>query len=139
MMNQVIINNKKKKVKRLSSTSYYPSAYISNPCDQLFGPAFDTSLANNETNQDDLNISSKSNHDSILSENTTNVENELHIAPSHIPYIPAPKYNKTQNGILEEFFKKSRFPKQSDLKLLAQRLNVMESDVEVCFLITACF
>ncbi len=33
-------NNKKKRVKRLSASStihYYPSAYITKPCDQLFG------------------------------------------------------------------------------------------------------
>ena len=46
-------------------------------------------------------------------------------------YIPAPKWSKIQNSILEELFKKSRYPKASELKQLAQRFHVMDSDIEV--------
>lgn len=52
---------------------------------------------------------------------------------SRSDYIPAPKWNKVQNSILEEMFKKSRYPKPSELKLFAQRLHVMDSDIEEWF------
>jgi len=48
-------------------------------------------------------------------------------------YIPTPKWNKSQNCILEELFKKSRYPKSAELKVLAQSLNVMDTDVEEWF------
>lgn len=137
MVNPLAINNKKKKVKRLSATRYYASDYISNPCDQLFGPPLDSSLnslnhSDINNHNDDLNLSSKSaENKSILDEDNQIEQNHLHNVHHSSTYIPAPKWNRAQNVILEEAFKKSRFPKQSELKLLAQRLNVMESDVEV--------
>lgn len=133
MVNSLAINNKKKKVKRLSSTRYYPSDYISNPCDQLFGPPLDSSLNHNDSHTDELNVSTKSveSNKTILVENNSHIEQSVHNVHTSSSYIPAPRWNRAQNCILEDTFKNSRFPKQSELKQLAQRLNVMESDVEV--------
>jgi hypothetical protein len=52
---------------------------------------------------------------------------------SRFEYIPAPKWNKVQNSMLEEMFKKSRYPKPSELKSFAQKLHVMDSDIEEWF------
>lgn len=54
-------------------------------------------------------------------------------------YIPAPRWNKAQNSILEELFKKSRYPKPAELKSFAQRLHVMDTDVEVIDLFSNLF
>jgi hypothetical protein len=170
MVNKIIINNsKKKKIKRLSANRYYATAFISNPCDQLFGPPLDSSLPlsdnhrketsrslNNslevessvgnssitnssisETNLEDskssLNVNSQVNGHSLENNEkvyasggpiATNCENKFE-------YIPTPKWNKMQTCILEELFKKSRYPKPNELKSLSQRLNVMDNDVEV--------
>ena len=53
------------------------------------------------------------------------------VADGKFNYIPAPKWNKLQNSQLEELFRKSRYPKPSELKQFAQRLNVMDGDIEV--------
>ena len=71
--------------------------------------------------------------------NDTSVHSELTDATNSIDsttnhyYIPTPRWNKVQNAILEDLFKKSRYPKQSDLKSIALRLNVMDSDVDEWF------
>jgi hypothetical protein len=54
-------------------------------------------------------------------------------------YIPAPKWNKEQNSQLEELFRKSRYPKPFELKQFAQRLNVMDGDIEVNFILEHLF
>ena len=158
MVNKIVISGKKKKVKRLSSSSsYYPSAFISNPCDQLFGPPLDNSLNNSLVNNvsfkdksfntsidNSVSINIEANPSECESKNKsinsscTEISNCISLADttntdvtSTLNYIPAPKWTKAQNCILEEAFKKSRYPKQSDLKLIAQRLSVMDSDVEV--------
>lgn len=179
--------SRKKKVKRLSSASqlvqnsaastttttasaYYPSAYITNPCDQLFGPPqlFDcsgdggaskqeappSSLDTSKTSQSDRSFLANS---SLIGEHATvavaaedqassidGLENvSLHSVDlahnnssgthDRFDYIPTPKWTKIQNSILEELFKKSRYPKSNELKTLAQRFHVMDSDIEVCF------
>jgi hypothetical protein len=130
MVNNNNSSNKKKKVKRLSSTRYYPTAYISNPCDQLFGPPLEVAnnsyINNNNNSNNDNEI--HNNQDTSLVSQTTN--NDLSLNDN---YIPAPKWTKIQNGLLEDFFKKSRYPKQTDLKLFAQKLSVMDSDVDEWF------
>lgn len=157
MVNKIVISGKKKKVKRLSSTSsYYPSAFISNPCDQLFGPPLDNSLNNSLNNNasfkdksfdtsidksvsiNEANPGECESKNRSINSSCTETSNCISLADttnrdvtSTLNYIPAPKWTKAQNCILEEAFKKSRYPKQSDLKLFAQRLSVMDSDVEV--------
>jgi len=170
MVNKIIINNgKKKKIKRLSSNHYYATAFISNPCDQLFGPPLDCSLetnhqkepTNNNTNTNKSLNNSLDNNSSITNNNSINdksledssktsllsngstsdqnLENNekilVNVTSTHerFEYIPTPKWNKIQTCILEELFKKSRYPKQNELKLLSQRLNVMDTDVEEWF------
>lgn len=168
--------NRKKRVKRLSSASqlplnntniagnnnsaYYPTAFITNPCDQLFGPPQLFSDCNDSTAKPDqsLNMSKTSHndnssllgdqstldvgcdsdnhqssslnrtHESGISENTALMNNDAH---ERFDYIPTPKWTKIQNSILEELFKKSRYPKSNELKTLAQRFHVMDSDIEV--------
>ena len=125
--------NKKKKVKRLSSTRYYPTAYISNPCDQLFGPPLE--VANNSFNSSNNNNSELTINNNIINLQDTSLvsqttNNDLSLNDN---YIPAPKWTKIQNGVLEVFFKKSRYPKQTDLKLFAQKLSVMDSDIDEWF------
>lgn len=176
MVNKIIINNsKKKKIKRLSANHYYASAFISNPCDQLFGPPLDCSLTNpdglpqhtkdsikslnssidtsssttscsitnssiNDTNLEDsksslLNVVGL-NCDGGGGGNLENIEKlfvDVTTAHEKFEYIPTPKWNKMQTCILEELFKKSRYPKANELKLLSQRLNVMDTDVEEWF------
>lgn len=246
MVNKQIVNNpKKKKVKRLSANTYYPSAFISNPCEQLFGPSLNYSIdldvsasdpnkstnslanesANNEStgsaiapghqdspsslnsleaavnqqpivnihHQPDLNFNHHHHHHNNNNNNShhhhqqqqqqpqslasstssifTNSSNsnssyatndyaaadtafesstiyqptsqQHQQQPSYessiensqnsydFEYIPAPRWNKAQNSILEELFKKSRYPKPAELKSFAQRLHVMDTDVEV--------
>jgi hypothetical protein len=206
MVDRIVLNNlhqlhnKKKKVKRLSAiqqllnTQYYPTAYISKPCDQLFGPQpfeytsttttavalntttssscntslLDTSLgstATTRTNQDksfNSSLASETTQEDVIQlmvvnnngpttkgrvvENTTShgldadngKENRQQSQASGLvanteryDYIPAPKWSKIQNSTLEELFKKSRYPKSSELKLLAQGFHVMDSDIEV--------
>lgn len=206
MVDRIVLNNlhqlhnKKKKVKRLSAiqqllnTQYYPTAYISKPCDQLFGPQpfeytsttttttavalntttssscntslLDTSLgstATTRTNQDksfNSSLASETTQEDVIQlmvvnsgqtkggrvvENTNNCldadngkENRQQSQASGLvanteryDYIPAPKWSKIQNSTLEELFKKSRYPKSSELKLLAQGFHVMDSDIEV--------
>lgn len=170
-------NNKKKKVKRLSSTTnvhYYPTAFITKPCDQLFGPqpldcsidkksrdkSFNSLFSDSSNNNtDDLNVSTASsshNTSTIMTTNefnnenlknsdsnyikinsktdsTSNISNTSLTENSKFEYIPAPKWNKVQNSMLEEMFKKSRYPKPSELKSFAQRLHVMDSDIEEWF------
>jgi hypothetical protein len=182
MVDRVIGNNRKKKVKRLSApnsaSQYYPSAFISKPCEQLFGPQpFDLlntsdSSTNNyskalrdksfnsltsESISNDASLSQSANSSVIERENSTptcsssstniltnksllenftdtnaisNVNNSNN---DKFEYIPAPKWNKLQNAILEEFFRKTRYPKQHELKLFAQRFHVMDSDIEEWF------
>jgi hypothetical protein len=203
MVNQIIVNNlktKKKKVKRLSASNlnnsinnngnnnYYPSAFISNPCDQLFGPqpfgnysalssityndasfnnigASQSSIDSYNLINDELSSSysshlktfSQSSIDTVESLNSvgsfssnynstnktaasaamtttaktkTTMESEVNQNINN-EYIPAPKWNKSQNSILEDLFKTSRYPKKTELKSLAQRLHVMDSDIEV--------
>ena len=131
--NNISINNlKKKKVKRLSSTRYYPTDFISNPCDQLFGPPLETNT-NTNNNNNLINTSQLlTNIEQQLEDVITN-SNDLSSLSNTDNYIPAPKWTKIQNGLLEEFFKKSRYPKQTDLKLIAQKLSVMDSDVDEWF------
>lgn len=185
---------KKRKVKRLSNqNAYYLSAFISNPCEQLFGPSLaysidlntsadqkdKSSLTNNDSNLDDLETSAKSETEIQTATTvpvpptTTSTEiarqTHVHIDEEHRPvsvvdpppsnqnknaepvvapaaaaaqqqlhensfeYIPAPRWNKSQNSILEELFKKSRYPKSAELKQTAQRLHVMDTDVEEWF------
>jgi hypothetical protein len=194
MVDRIIGNNRKRKVKRLSGStsssnlgvnlnSYYPSAFINKPCDQLFGPQpLDCSLNksleirnivknclecsssitnNNSINDDSASLTNKSGYSvpaesgeySPLSLNTSinlNIENSSisvsksvvitdseyginSITTEKFTYIPAPKWNKIQNSVLEELFRKSRYPKPSELKQFAQRLNVMDSDIEEWF------
>jgi len=171
MVNKIIINNnKKKKIKRLSANRYYATAFISNPCDQLFGPPLDSSLSLSDNQRievskslnNSLEVESSVGNSSLtsssisetcledtksslqvnsqisghLSENTEN-SNKLHASDGLIEnkfeYIPTPKWNKMQTCILEELFKKSRYPKSNELKSLSQRLNVMDNDVEEWF------
>lgn len=176
MVNKVIINNsKKKKIKRLSANRYYATAFISNPCDQLFGPPLDSSLpiSDNQRREvsrslnNSLEVESSVGNSSLTStpssisetcledsksslhtnsqiaghllENNkiNNSNNKLHVSDgpatneNKFEYIPTPKWNKMQTCILEELFKKSRYPKPNELKSLSQRLNVMDNDVEV--------
>ena len=169
MLNKIVTMSKKKKIKRLSSNRYYATAFISNPCDQLFGPPLNCSLTNTSceaanakeksfnvsmTNVDYTCITNSSmNADTNLEDSKLSldakilneVENILadNVSSSIIDrssdkfdYIPTPKWNKSQNCILEELFKKSRYPKSAELKVLAQSLNVMDTDVEVNALVT---
>jgi hypothetical protein len=190
----VIGNARKRKVKRLSgpsssssssSSTYYPSAFINKPCDQLFGPQpLDCSLNNlirggvnvkqssfdisNQSFNDDP-LFNKSLDESMVSNGSLDVirhaassslslslsKENVHTSPTpsliqmensdassssccavavtdgKFNYIPAPKWNKLQNSQLEELFRKSRYPKPSELKQFAQRLNVMDGDIEV--------
>lgn len=143
-----VVSNKRKRVKRLSSTSqiqYYPSAFITKPCEQLFGPTpFDYQLMNfesglkdksfnsvsNESHSDDLNPIENSFNCVCAAIEHENVKPEV-ITSEKFEYIPAPKWTKIQNAILEELFKKSRYPKPAELKTLALRFHVMDSDIEV--------
>ncbi|CAF0941267.1 unnamed protein product [Brachionus calyciflorus] len=149
-----VVGNKKKRVKRLSSSSqiqYYPSAFITKPCDQLFGPtpfdysilhftdtghkdkSFNNSLSN-ESQSDDLNpIENSFNCVCAPVDHQETLKNEGSITTEKFEYIPTPKWNKIQNAILEELFKKSRYPKPNELKILAQRFHVMDSDIEEWF------
>ena len=153
MVNKIIINNsKKKRIKRLSSNRYYATAFISNPCDQLFGPPLDAPLASIERNVKDQSLNNSTNSSSItnISINDTNLEDsklslnsnslnctenieteDVMINNEKFEYIPTPKWTKVQTCTLEELFKKSRYPKPNELKMLSQRLNVMDTDVEV--------
>ena len=216
-MVDILVNNscKKKKVKRLSSSNlhYYPSAYITKPCDQLFGPQLPSIVCADPVDQPQLQpqpqppqqhnaskekqqqqqyqsqmlndvIGSHSNKENSckLTRGATasptkscipglnkpaslhlhHHNYQLHNQPQQQPqqqqqqaqqkqhedvnactltptssddqfsYIPAPKWTKLQNATLEELFKKSRYPKPTELKSLAQRLCVMDTDIEVC-------
>ncbi len=161
MVNKIIINNsKKKKIKRLSANRYYATAFISNPCDQLFGPPLDScsDTVDQQHNQQkeisfnnsvdsssitNTSISETNLEDSKSSENAKNSNCQLNDDQENdkvfidlnthekFEYIPTPKWNKMQVCILEELFKKSRYPKSHELKVLSQRLNVMDTDVEV--------
>lgn len=177
MVNKIIINNsKKKKIKRLSANRYYATAFISNPCDQLFGPPLDSSLPLSDSQRrevsrslnNSLEVESSVGNSSLAStpssisetcledskfslhansqitgnlleknENNNKSNNKLHVSDgpatneNKFEYIPTPKWNKMQTCILEELFKKSRYPKPNELKSLSQRLNVMDNDVEV--------
>lgn len=179
MVDRIIINNRKRKVKRLSgsssssniiNSSYYPSAFINKPCDQLFGPQpLDCSLNSQGSGsiRNCLDSSNQSINETTTFEqqncpflnNSVNAENaapedvktsaclselDQNSAPlseaervcgalEKFTYIPAPKWNKIQNSLLEELFRKSRYPKPSELKQFAQRLNVMDSDIEEWF------
>lgn len=161
MVNKIIINNsKKKKIKRLSANHYYATAFISNPCDQLFGPPLNCSV-NGEINQkekslnnsidqnssitnssitnssiNDTNLEDSKSSVNVTSISGDNRENEkvvVDVAHEKFEYIPTPKWNKIQTCIMEELFKKSRYPKPNELKVLSQRLNVMDTDVEEWF------
>jgi hypothetical protein len=150
-----------------SSSYYYPSNYITNPCDQLFGPQTFDSIINlstssssslssdlhntttssllhhhhhHQSSQDIVDRSSCSVFDSppppssltvssININHNNNPEND-----ENFDYIPTPKWNKIQNALMEELYKKTRFPKANELKCLAQRFNVMDCDIEVGFL-----
>jgi hypothetical protein len=98
-------NTSKDEEKRIINDHYYyKSSFITNPCEQLYGPsAF--SLSN------EISISKK-------------VED---------PYIPTPKWTRDQISILEDIFKKGRFIKSNEIKTLAQKFKVMENDVEEWF------
>lgn len=176
MVNKIIINNsKKKKIKRLSANRYYATAFISNPCDQLFGPPLDSSLPLSDNQRKEttsslnnsLEVESSVGNSSLTSSSISetcledsksslhansqiaghlleNNENRCSISKLHVSddpatnenkfeYIPTPKWNKMQTCILEELFKKSRYPKPNELKSLSQRLNVMDNDVEEWF------
>jgi hypothetical protein len=180
MVDRAIGNNRKKKVKRLSApnpaSQYYPSAFISKPCEQLFGPQpFDLlntsdsstntyskalrdksfNSLNSESISNDASLSQSANSSVIERENSTltcsssstNIltnkslldtctdTNAINSSSNSdkFEYIPAPKWNKLQNAILEEFFRKTRYPKQHELKLFAQRFHVMDSDIEEWF------
>ena len=154
MVDRVVGNNRKKKVKRLSnSTNYYPTAFISRPCDQLFGPQpLDCSISsiasldsnNAKENSFSGGVSSETSlvsndyicnksltHDNSAEQMRYDKENSKLDSMEKFDYIPAPKWNKIQNSLLEELFKKSRYPKPHELKAFAQRFNVMDSDIEV--------
>ena len=174
----VIGNARKRKVKRLSgstSSSYYPSAFINKPCDQLFGPQpLDCSLNSLLHGNSNINIKSNSSSNSIVKHcldcsnqslnddplmnksldgsmisngsldvirHATSIslssclsKENLHASSSSptsslihtensdassssccavsdgkFNYIPAPKWNKLQNSLLEELFRKSRY------------------------------
>jgi hypothetical protein len=147
-MSKHILNTKKKKVKRLSaSQTYYQTAFITNPCEQLFGPKpLDYSIASNDSIQLDKSanaLSNESTGESILTTSfsytkssveptkATNDENNKSINNNRFDYIPAPKWTKHQNTILEEYFKRNRYPKKSDIKSYSLKLNVMDNDIEV--------
>ena len=187
----VIGNARKRKVKRLSgpssiSSTYYPSAFINKPCDQLFGPqplecslntlirggvvnVKQSSIDSSNQSLNDDPLFNKSLDESMVSNGSLDVirhaassslslslskenvytsptpsliqmENSdassssccaVAVADGKFNYIPAPKWNKLQNSQLEELFRKSRYPKPSELKQFAQRLNVMDGDIEV--------
>ncbi len=112
--------------------SYYQTEYITNPCDQLFGPKTLDCTVSSDKNEQDESFKQK---DEEIEPNKNNVNSETqHARAAHSEsYIPAPRWNKTQNGILEELYKKSRFPKTIELKHIASRLNVMDSDVDEWF------
>ncbi len=161
MVNKIVINNtKKKKIKRLSANRYYATAFISNPCDQLFGPPLDSctdTLDHLHNQQKELSFnnsvdSTSITNTSINDTNSEDIKTLVGVKDLKVPvndeqendkvfidlgthekfeYIPTPKWNKMQVCILEELFKKSRYPKSNELKLLSQRLNVMDTDVEV--------
>lgn len=173
MVDRIIINNRKRKVKRLSGSSsssniinnsYYPSAFINKPCDQLFGPQpLDCSLNSQgsgrirnclDSSNQSINETTFEQQNCPFLNNSVNAENvEPPACLSELDqnsalqseaervcgtiekftYIPAPKWNKIQNSLLEELFRKSRYPKPSELKQFAQRLNVMDSDIEEWF------
>ena len=138
---------KKKKVKRLSgplntgittvssnsvnaNSYYYPSNYISKPCDQLFGPQpFEPAMTSlDSTENESLSDSFSTNHIEKANNSFNEDANE-----ENFEYIPAPKWNKLQNSILEELYKKTRYPKPHELKMCAQRFNVMDCDIEEWF------
>ena len=89
-----------------NKSSYYQSAFISNPCEQLFGPK-----------SIDLNTSK-------IAEVTETKADD---------YIPAPKWSKSETLLLEELFRKGRYPKGNEIKTIAQQLKVMDTDVEEWF------
>jgi hypothetical protein len=116
----ILLNNNKNNIKddmNISISSLNNTAFdISNTSTNYSNSPFTTI-----NNIDDLKI--ETNHSSIINFN----EN------SRFEYIPTPKWNKVQNSLLEEMFKKSRYPKPSELKSFAQRLHVMDSDIEEWF------
>jgi hypothetical protein len=134
---------------------YYPSHFISKPCDQLFGPVdpatvFMSSVTSGDNYVDREHERSRehghhhhySNQDSVGDDgdggggyggggreqvnHNTSLTNE-----EKFEYIPTPKWSKLQNSILEELYKKTRYPKAHELKVFAQRFHVMDCDIEV--------
>jgi hypothetical protein len=89
-----------------NKASYYQTAFISNPCEQLFGPK---------------------NNDLSTSKTTEAAETK----PDE--YIPAPKWSKSEILLLEELYRKGRYPKSCEIKMIAQQLKVMDTDVEEWF------
>jgi hypothetical protein len=169
-MGDLFNNGKKKRVKRLSSANtsiagasssshYYESAFITKPCDQLFGPqTFDFDTGTATTTEADKSVTSANtsltNEQEIAHLATTfnsscsgtvdkenarqlDVSNTSESSSANVmrggEYIPAPKWNKLQNSMMEEIFKKSRYPKSNELKALAQKLHVMDTDIEEWF------
>ncbi len=104
-----------------TNLKYYQTAFISNPCDQFFGPK------HIDFNNDSyLNISEQKDY-----ENTSKIQEA--ISEEKFEYIPTPSWSKAQNIFLEEMFRKGRFPKTSEIKSIAQELNVMKNDIEEWF------
>lgn len=120
----------------IKNSYYYQSKYITRPCEQLFGP---------QTTFIDHPISPLSHiHHDLLSSNEHVVDNldddiehhHHHHGNSGIStadYIPTPRWNKVQNAMLEEWYKKSRYPKANEIKIISQRFHVMDCDIEEWF------
>ena len=93
--------------KREQEPAYYQTAFISNPCEQLFGPDLKNSAPS-------INI-------------------ETAASSEQADYIPTPKWSKAETHKLEELYRKGRFPNTTEIKTIAQQLKVMDSDVEEWF------
>ena len=98
------------------TSKYYKTAFISNPCEQFFGPH--TIDLKGDYAESVVVVAEKAT-------TTTVVE--------HVEYIPTPKWSKSQLVTLEELYRKSRFPKANEIKIIAQQLKVMDNDAEEWF------
>jgi hypothetical protein len=99
-----------------ATSKYYQTAFISNPCEQFFGPQT-------------IDLKGDYAESVVVVEKATTKTTVV----EHVEYIPTPKWSKSQIVTLEELYRKSRFPKANEIKIIAQQLKVMDNDAEEWF------
>ena len=117
-------SRKSREISDSNKSAYYRTPFISNPCEQLFGP---------QVVEANVEIHESTKNESIDEPIKTAVEDSVVVTTPIDEYIPAPKWTKIQIVLLEELYRKGRFPKTSEIKQTAQKLKVMDSDVEEWF------